>query len=166
MPKIVDPADTPTHSKDAPIAEYAWKTTEDLAQSAGLGKLSCCVRILEQGKYSYPYHFHHNAEEIFLILSGNGELRTPAGIAEIHEGNIIFFEKGESGAHQAFNPHATPLVYIDLRTVDSLDVCEYPDSGKVNILPKRDIFQRGKDSGYFDGEANIKRIWDELGSHG
>ena len=48
------------------------------------------------------------------------------------------------------------LVYIDLRTLNKLDVYEYPDTGKVNILPKLKIFYRG--------EQNISEIWADINS--
>ena len=28
------------------------------------------IRKLDPGKYSFPYHFHHNAEELIMIISG------------------------------------------------------------------------------------------------
>jgi len=164
MPKIFKTNDMNIGKKDSPIEEYSWKTTEDLAKIANLDEFSCNIRVLEKGKYSYPYHFHHNAEEIFVILSGKGELRTPEGISEINSGSIAFFEKGETGAHQIFNGNETPLVYIDLRTLNKLDVCEYPDTGKVNILPNLEIFYRGEQVKYFEGEQNISEIWADIKS--
>jgi uncharacterized cupin superfamily protein len=63
-------------------------------------------------KFSYPYHFHHNAEELFVILSGKGELRTPQGMRKLKTGDIALFEKGESGAYQLYNHYSEPLVEI------------------------------------------------------
>ena len=51
---------------------------------------------------------------------------------------------------------------MDLRTINKLDVCEYPDSGKVNILPKSDIHYKGKNAEYFEGEENINDTWNYI----
>jgi uncharacterized cupin superfamily protein len=32
------------------------------------------IKSLFPGKFSYPYHFHRNAEELFVILKGEGTL--------------------------------------------------------------------------------------------
>ncbi|WP_187759834.1 cupin domain-containing protein [Thiospirochaeta perfilievii] len=86
---------------------------------------------MEKGKYSYPYHYHHNSEELFVIIYGKGELRTPTGIEKVNIGEIVLFEKSKSGAHQIYNPNSEPLIYMDLRTINKVDVCEYPDSRKL-----------------------------------
>jgi hypothetical protein len=35
--------------------------------------------LLDPGKFSFPYHFHRAAEELFVILSGEAILRFPEG---------------------------------------------------------------------------------------
>ncbi len=162
MPQIIRTEELKLNRKDSPIPEYSWDASDELGKSLNLQDFCCNIRSLEQGKYSYPYHFHHNGEELFVILSGKGELRTPGGIQEIGNGNIALFEKGEAGAHQLYNPHREPLVYLDLRTLNKVDICEYPDTGKVNILPRQDIFFRGDRVAYFEGEEDIKEIWEDL----
>jgi hypothetical protein len=44
-----------------------------------------------------------------------------------------------------------------------MDVCEYPDSGKLNILPEQQVFLRADEADYYEGEQNVKAIWDGLG---
>jgi len=148
--------------KASPLPEYRWDSTEDLAKAAGLSDFACQIRSLGKGQYSYPYHFHHNADELFVILSGSGKLRTPHAIQSIEQGDMALFEKGSSGAHQLYNPHEDKLIYLDLRSVNKADVCEYPDTGKVNILPERNIFYKGREADYFEKEENIKEVWSEL----
>ena len=162
MPRIIKTEDLQFETKSSPVPEYSWNTSEDIALSAGLKDFSCNVRSLERGKISYPYHYHHNAEEMFVVISGKGELRTPGGIQKIGAGEIVLFEKGESGAHQLFNPNEESLVYLDMRTLNRIDICEYPDTGKVNILPQKDIFYRGSEAGYFDDEENISGVINKI----
>jgi uncharacterized cupin superfamily protein len=162
MSKVIRPNNTQLKAKDSPITKYSWMTSDDLGKSLNLKDFFCNIRSLKKGKFSYPYHFHHNAEELFVVISGKGELRTPQGIQVIDTGEIALFEKGESGAHQIFNPNPEPLVYLDLRTLNKIDVCEYPDTGKVKILPQQEIFYKGDTVDYFKGEQNIKEIWTKL----
>ncbi|MNN10587.1 Cupin domain protein [compost metagenome] len=120
------------------------------------------IRSLDAGKYSYPYHFHRNAEEMFVILSGKAMLRTPEGCQEINEGDIIFFEMGPTGAHQLFNHTEQPCKYLDIRTNAGIDICEYPDSGKINILPYQEVYQSDDKVDYYSGEDSVAEKWSQL----
>lgn len=145
--------------KNTPISEFAWHTSPNLAEMAQSKHMHFDIRQLDPGKYSYPYHFHRNAEELFIIVSGKVILRTPDGIQELASGDMAFFEMGPTGAHQLFNHTQTACEYIDIRTEAGIDVCEYPDSGKVNILPERNIFEVKNQIDYFKGEENVEEIW-------
>lgn len=162
MPIIINPKKSKLESNNSPISEYSWKSSGNLGKELNLQDMNCNIRSLEKGKYSYPYHYHHNSEELFVIISGKGELRTPTGIKKVNKGEIVLFEKGKSGAHQLYNPNSEPLIYMDLRTINKIDVCEYPDSKKVNILPKQEIHYKGDIVEYFEGEDKIKGIWDSI----
>lgn len=120
------------------------------------------VRKLDPGQYCAAYHFHRFAEELFVILSGTATLRTPIGLEVVNNGDIIFFEKGETGAHQLYNHTSEPCIYLDMRSYIGYDVCEYPDSDKIMIIPKEEIFNRDTKLEYFDGEENITKKWDNL----
>lgn len=120
------------------------------------------VRKLNPGQYCAAYHFHRYAEELFMIISGTATLRTPKGLETVDSGDIIFFEKGETGAHQLYNHASEPCIYLDMRTYIGHDVCEYPDSDKIIIVPNGETFRRSAQLDYFDGEENIKERWDEL----
>ena len=41
-------------------------------------------------KAAYPYHYHHNNEETFYILSGEGILKTPEGEKRVSAGDLLF----------------------------------------------------------------------------
>ena len=74
------------------------------------------LRQLNPGQFSAPYHFHRHAEELFMVLSGSMTLRTPRGLEIVKEGDVIFFEMGETGAHQCYNHNTEPCTYMDIRT--------------------------------------------------
>lgn len=124
------------------------------------------VRQLNPDQYSAPYHFHRFAEELFLILSGSATLRTPKGLEIVNSGDMIFFEKGETGAHQLYNHTTVPCVYLDIRTYIGYDIAEYPDSDKILIAPTFEIFKKDIQAKYFDGETKIKDKWKEIGNIG
>ncbi len=42
-----------------------------------------------------------------------------------------------------------------------LDVCEYPDSDKVNLLPVMQIFERSSSVDYYKGEESVISKWPE-----
>lgn len=120
------------------------------------------VRLLNPGQYCTAYHFHRYAEELFMILQGKAMLRTPEGIREVESGDIIFFEKGPEGAHQLYNHTAEPCTYLDIRTYIGHDVCEYPDSDKIYVVPGGEILRKSDTLPYFDGEENVEQKWQEL----
>ena len=129
--------------RQSPIPEFSWHTSPKLAELVKSKRLHFDVRSLDPGKYSYPYHFHRNAEELFVILSGKAILRTPGEFVELTEGDIVFFEMGQEGAHQLYNHTEHPCCFLDIRTAADIDVCVYPDSGKINILPYQEISREG-----------------------
>jgi len=120
------------------------------------------IRQLNPGEFCSAYHFHRYAEELFLIISGSATLRTPTGLEIVKSGDLAFFEKGETGAHQLYNHSTEPCIYLDIRTYIGHDICEYPDSNKIFIIPTSEIFQKDSNIGYFDGEENIVEKWNEL----
>ncbi|WNS45819.1 cupin domain-containing protein [Paenibacillus sp. MMS20-IR301] len=144
--------------KQSPVPEYAWHTSRKLAEQAGAKQLLFEMRSLDPGKYSYPYHFHRSAEEMFVILSGQATLRTPEGFQEVKAGDTVFFETGPEGAHQLYNHTSDPCVYLDLRTNHGIDICEYPDSGKINILPYEEVYL-AEQVDYYEGEEKVAEKW-------
>ena len=120
------------------------------------------LRKLNPGQFSFPYHFHRNAEELMMVISGSMTLRSNNGLEILSEGDIVYCETGESGVHQFYNHSSEPCTYLDVRTFLGIDVAEYPDSGKINILPEYEIFDKVSKVSYFKGEENIVEKWNDL----
>ncbi|MFN8254942.1 MAG: cupin domain-containing protein [Bacteroidales bacterium] len=120
------------------------------------------LRQLNPDQYSAPYHFHRYAEELFMIISGSAILRTPKGLEIVSTGDLIFFEKGESGAHQLYNHTSEVCIYLDIRTFIGYDVAGYPDSNKILLAPTMEVFKNDSQVNYFEGETNIKDKWKEI----
>jgi uncharacterized cupin superfamily protein len=133
-----------------------------LSKVADSKNLHFDLRLLNPGQFSFPYHFHRHAEELMMIISGTMTLRTKNGLDILKKGDMVFFEMGESGAHQFYNHSDEPCTYLDIRTLFGTDICEYPDSGKINIIPSIEIFEKDSKVGYFKGEESVLQKWDEL----
>lgn len=159
MPLIHRLSETGLKENTSPITDFSWKSSVPLEKISKSKYLHFDIKSLFPGKFSYPYHFHRNAEELFIILEGEGTLRSPEGYQTISKGDIIFFEEGPEGTHQLYNHSDGQLIYVDIRTKANVDVCEYPDSGKINILPAMDIFEETSKVSYYSGEEGVKNKW-------
>lgn len=152
------------NNPDAPEQFDIMTLTPRLSKYSSSKQLTFDIRRLDPGKYSFPYHFHHNSEELMYIISGQMTVRTPEGLNVIGPGELVFFELGETSAHQFFNHSAAPCVYLDIRTNMGIDLTEYPDSGKVNFFPFGLTFEKNTGVNYFKGEENVKAVWKKLGA--
>ena len=106
-------------------------------------------------KSAYPYHFHHNNEETFYILCGEGVLRTPDGERKVSAGEFLFFPTGPAGAHKLTNSSdAENLVYIDFDVVHDVDITIYPDSEKIGVwgMGINQLYPQDEAVDYYDGE--------------
>lgn len=159
MAKIFNDSNVEYFHKEREVPEYCWSSISDISERVKSKNLKFNIRILDPGKYSYPYHSHRNAEEMFIILEGEALLRTPEGIQNVRKGDVIFFEMGPEGAHQLKNNGTEICKYVDIKTDLGMDVCDYPDSGKINILPDFELYETNTQVGYFHGEEDIKKIW-------
>lgn len=159
MPSIYRSSELEFKENSSPLSDFSWKASAPLGKLSRSKYLHFDLKSLAPGSFSYPYHFHRNAEELFLIMEGEATLRSPEGYTTVAKGDIIFFEEGATGAHQLYNHLDRPCLYLDLCTKANVDVCEYPDSGKINILPARDIFEQDSKVDYYTGEDGIRDRW-------
>jgi uncharacterized cupin superfamily protein len=120
------------------------------------------LRLLNPGQFSAPYHFHRYAEELFMVVSGSMTLRSPDGLETVCIGDLVFFEMGETGAHQFHNEGTEPCIYLDVRIFIGFDICEYPDTGKILLAPSFEIFKKENIAGYFEGEEKISERWNNI----
>jgi uncharacterized cupin superfamily protein len=114
------------------------------------------VRI-PKGKSLCPYHAHSAESELYLIVSGRGNVRDKHGITEVRPGDAFLFQPGE--AHQLSNAGDEDFVYYVIadnpRSGGATgDSCYYPDSGKwaVTTNALEELVVKGIATDYFDGE--------------
>jgi uncharacterized cupin superfamily protein len=161
MPEIFNAANLSFSLRQSPIPEFLWHTSPRLSDMVKSKHLYFDIRSIDAGKFSYPYHFHRQSEEIFVILSGEATLRMQSVFKGVKAGDVLFFESGPGGAHQLYNHTDKPCVYLDLRTNVGIDVCEYPDSGKINITPYQEVYESEAKVDYYRNEDKVREHWPE-----
>ena len=127
----------------------------------GLNALGCAVHAVPPGKKAFPYHRHHVMDELFFILSGEGQYRWGEDMLPIKTGDLVSAPAG-SKAHQMINTGKQDLRYIGISSMAATEVVDYPDSGKIGVMAgvKNGDFRTASYSGvgrmakadYYDGE--------------
>jgi uncharacterized cupin superfamily protein len=163
MPTVINPSEFEFRTDNSALEDFGIKTLfPRLGVVSESKNFVFDIRQLDPGKFSFPYHFHRNAEELVMILSGELTLRTVSGFQVLNQGQLVFFETGESSAHQFYNHSDSPCTYLDLRTTTGIDISVYPDSGKINILPSWELYEKNTSVDYNKGEENVRQIWKRL----
>ncbi len=130
MKPVVNPRDleltTRSHGD-----KFAVQTAE-VGEALGLKRLGCMLHVVQPGKIAFPYHRHHEADEMFLILSGSGEYRYGEQRLTVKAGDCLSAPAGGE-AHQIINSGSEELRYLGFSNNSSAEVVEYPDSGKIGV---------------------------------
>ena len=120
------------------------------------GNLEVYFYIIPPGKANYPYHYHTANEEVFYIMSGQGTLKTPEGEKIVSEGDAIVMPANENGAHKLINTSDIPLVYLEVKTSTTPEICIQPDSEKFVLIAPPAVFGKAfkidSDVNYLTGE--------------
>jgi uncharacterized cupin superfamily protein len=131
-----------------------WRTRSTrVASEIGASSIGGSVYDVPEGEQTFPYHYHHGAEEWLIVLTGTPTLRTPDGTRTLKPGDVVCFPSGAEGAHVVGGPGRILL----LSNADSTTVAVYPDSDKLGTRPRDDDrdrldFRRADSVGYWDGE--------------
>jgi uncharacterized cupin superfamily protein len=104
----------------------------EIAEPLGLHELGATLHVVPAGKTAWPYHRHHGADELFLVLSGAGTLRIGDRRLPIRAGDCIGCPPGGE-AHQIINTGDAELRYIAFANHTRAEVIEYPDSGRIAV---------------------------------
>jgi uncharacterized cupin superfamily protein len=135
-----------------------------IGKTLGLTKLGCTLHVVPAGKRAFPFHAHHVADELFVILSGNGEYRFGDESFTVRQGDVLGAPAGKT-AHQLVNTGTEDLRYLAVSTIGSVDVVEYPDSKKFAVAAGMrngdfrtasfaNIAPEGESLDYWDGEPS------------
>jgi uncharacterized cupin superfamily protein len=137
---IVNVADVsldPTSPGWAPTGSAAERfeaRTGVIGARIGARKLGYNITAVPPGKRAWPFHNHPAKEEMFFVLQGRGEVRIGEARYPIRTGDIIACPAGgRETAHQIINTGTEELRYLAVSTEHSLEMAQYPDSGKFAV---------------------------------
>jgi uncharacterized cupin superfamily protein len=128
----------------------------------GLTRLGATYTEVPPGKTACPYHVHHAKDEMFVVLAGKGEYRFGSVVHQVQAGDVLAAPVGGAEyAHQLVNTGNEPLKYIAISSAAQIEVCEYPDSGKFQVIHRpgseeakfRFVGRQETTLDYWDGES-------------
>ena len=130
----------PPGGKNAP--EKFQAQLGDIGRRIGAKKLGCNVTVVQPGHRAWPFHNHRVNEEMFVVLDGSGEVRIGSETFPIKKGDVIAHPPGgPDTAHQIVNTSNAELRYLAISTLETPEICDYPDSKKFAVM----TFESGPD---------------------
>lgn len=160
----LDPA-SPDWAPTGTAAERFGAKTGAIGARIGARKLGYNITAVPAGMRAWPFHNHPAKEEMFFVLQGGGEVRIGDARYPIRTGDIIACPAGgRETAHQIINTGTEELRYLCVSTEHSLEMAQYPDSGKFAVkaelgtapdgTPQRVIFvgRETQSVDFWDGE--------------
>jgi uncharacterized cupin superfamily protein len=130
-----------------------------ISNHIGAKKLAYNLTVVPAGRRAFPFHNHHNNEELFFILDGQGTLRFGDQEYPVRPGDVIACPPGgPEVAHQLINTGSEDLRYLALSTTLDTEVVQYPDSGKFGSFAGLEAGKRPHEarfSGFFAEQARL-----------
>lgn len=105
---------------------------------------------LPPGATNFPFHAHAVQWELYLVVSGSGELRGEDAVTIVTAGDSFVCPPGEP--HQLKNTGTADLLYYVIADNPPADVITYPDSKKWFVKPQRKCFTMQETDYYADEE--------------
>ena len=133
---------------------YRWESKEIDALIGARGLGYRLIR-LPPGEATFPLHFHHAGEELFVVLEGACTLVSPRGDQAVQKNDFLAFPPGPPGTHKFTNGTAEPCVLLAIGNQLRPEVAEYPDSAKIGVILRNgySFFRTGDAVDYFEGEG-------------
>ncbi len=104
-----------------------------LAEAAGAEELGMSLYELSPGQ-AMVFHYHVQREELLVALRGTVSLRTATGWAELPEGEVVAFPRGERGAHGFENRTTEPVQVLMISEMNGPNISVYPDANQVGVF--------------------------------
>jgi uncharacterized cupin superfamily protein len=159
----LDDAEFAPHPRPAPgaLGEKFESAHCRISGRVGARQLGYNLTSVPPGKRAFPFHSHRVNEEMFLVLSGRGQLRLGEAVHPLRAGDVVACPAGgPETAHQIINTGDVDLRYFAVSTERYPEICDYPDSGKFGAYvdpgtgtPFRHLAREGQGLDYWDGES-------------
>jgi uncharacterized cupin superfamily protein len=132
----------------------------ECARLIGLTGHNFDVCAIPPGRENYPLHRHDGNEELYVVLEGQGEVRTEQGTFAVGAGDIVGFPPRYQVAHVLRNIGEGELRFLSFSNpAETLDMGDYPESGqRVEGTPygkvRRFFLPNRTNVGYWEGTPN------------
>lgn len=126
------------------------RSQRDLGEATG-SKLSGLRHVvIEAGQESCPAHWHTAEEELFVVLTGGGEVELGPETFALRAGSLVARPPATSVEH-LLRAGPDGMTYLAYGTRRPEDICHYPRTGKI-LIGKGTVL-RVQDVDYWDGEG-------------
>ena len=126
-PFLVSSAEAPTGEGEYEPGGEVFGLSTRLGEHAGLRRIGVNVDVIRPGERSTKYHWHHEEEECFLVLSGSGLLQVGGETFRVGPGDFFAKVEGPERAHQFVNDGDRDLRIVTIGEHRG-DVAEYPQA--------------------------------------
>ena len=100
--------------------------------AAGGKELAVRLFELPAGQTLCPYHYEY-VEEWLLVITGEVQMRTPAGVSSARAGDLVCFPTGPDGGHNVWNERDDTARVVMFSSGAVPAVAVYPDSDKIGL---------------------------------
>lgn len=121
----------------------------DAAPSIGGHPFEVELARLPPGAVNFPFHSHAAQWEFYLVINGQGELRSGDSLTNVTAGDAFVCPPDEP--HQLKNTGSEDLLYYVIANNPMADVVYYPDSKKWVVKPARKCLA-GTEVDYYTNE--------------
>jgi mannose-6-phosphate isomerase-like protein (cupin superfamily) len=118
--RLVREAEAPTRVLGTRGVSHRLVTPE-----SGYLPLELYVNVLEPGGGPGPYHYHSNADNIYMVLSGEGDVTVDGVRMPVRPGDTLVLAAGER--HDIENTGTAPLRVVEIKTPAGSDFVETED---------------------------------------
>lgn len=140
------------------VRENYQSSYKHIAEKFGAKKLGFYMKILEPKKFSCPYHWHTEEEELVIVLEGEATVRNNGEFRILKPGDLIYYNVGADSVHHMYNHTDKPFKYFVLSNqAPDTDTCYYPDSKKQSSPDG--FLQNGVVVDYFKDEEDPSIYW-------
>ena len=115
MPRIALETVEPSNATGYPdpfhkdVAGRWWKR---IAPLAGLTEMGASHVTLEPGAWSSQRHWHHEEDELVVMISGTAVLVEDDGETEVKSGDVLAWRKGDTNGHHLINRSSEPCSFV------------------------------------------------------